>query len=278
MNAQNSRTSSPVESVIAALGGTVRRSVLVDRGFSDRHIRQAVQSGRIRRVCRGVYAAEGSSPMAEHLASNQAELTCFGRARQEGLWVLHAQDVPHVGTAHGRPVSGCVTHRFQGRLLLRDILRHCAQCGTELEILCVLESAVVKKKCTVAQLRAFFSRRNDARTRKIIGLIDPQSMSIPETCARYQLQKAGYNVQGQAYIRGMGHLDALVDGQLGLEIDGKDHHNNEEAWKEDLRRGNVLMIQDVPVLHFRAAVAMYFPEEMLRWIRQAFETLAARRR
>lgn len=215
--------------------------------------------------------------MAEHLASNQAELTCFGRARDEGLWVLHAQDVPHVGTAHGRPVSGCVTHRFQGRLILRDILRHCAQCGTELEVLCVLESAVVTKKCTVAQLRAFFSRRNDARIRKIIELIDPQSMSIAETCAHYHLRKAGYNVQGQAYIRGMGHLDALVDGQLGLEIDGKDYHNNEEAWKEDLRRGNVLMIRDVPVLHFRAAVAMYYPEEMLRWIRQAFETIAARR-
>ncbi|WP_354212670.1 hypothetical protein [Arthrobacter sp. UYCu511] len=140
-----------------------------------------------------------------------------------------------------------------------------------------MESAVVKHKVTLAQLRTLFNRRNDGRVRTIIESIDPQSMSIAETCARYHLKKAGYNVQGQAHIRGMGHLDALVDGQLGLEIDGREYHNNEKAWEEDLRRGNVLVIEDVPVLHFRAAVAMYYPEEMLRWVRQALESIAATR-
>ncbi len=237
-----------------------------------------MESGAIRKVCPGVYATAGSTPIAEHLASNQAELTCFGRAKEEGLWVLHDQKIPHVATAHGRPVPGCVTHRNQGKLRLRDILRHCAQCGTELEILCVLESTIYKKKCTLAQLRRLFNRRNDARIRKIIDMIDPQSMSIAETCARYHLKKAGYNVQGQASVPGMGHLDALVDGLLGLEIDGKDYHNNEEAWKEDLRRGNVFVVADVPTLHFRAAVAMYYPQEMLRWVQRALTTIAATRR
>lgn len=281
MGAMNVRISSPprpIESVVAALGTAVRRKRLIGRGYTDWHIRRALKSGAILRISRGVYATVDSSPMAEHLAKHQAELTCFGRAKTEGLWVLHDQDVPHVGTAHGRPVPGCVTHRFRGRLSLRAILRHCAQCGTELEILCVLESAVIKDKCTMAELRTLFSRRKDGRVRKIIDMIDPQSMSIAETCARYHLKAADYNVQGQALIPGMGHLDALVDGQLGLEIDGKDYHNNEKAWEEDLRRGNVLIIANVPTLHFKAAVAMYYPEEMLRWVRQALETIAAARR
>ena len=277
MDVQGSSTRRPIESAIAARGGAVRRVALLNKGYSDWHIRRALGSGAIRRISRGVYATSGSLPLAEHLAKNQAQLTCFGRAKQEGLWVLHDQDIPHVGIAHGRPVSGCVSHRFKGTLTLRDILRHCAQCGTELEILCVLESAVVKHKVTLAQLRTLFNRRNDGRVRTIIESIDPQSMSIAETCARYHLKKAGYNVQGQAHIRGMGHLDALVDGQLGLEIDGREYHNNEKAWEEDLRRGNVLVIEDVPVLHFRAAVAMYYPEEMLRWVRQALESIAATR-
>lgn len=229
-------------------------------------------------MSRGVYATADSLPMAEHLANNQAKLSCFGRATQEGLWVLYTQEVPHVATAHGRAVPGCVTHRIKGRLTLQDMLRHCAQCGTEVEILCVLESAVIKDKCTMAQLRKWFSQRKDGRIRKIIDMIDPQSMSIAEVCARYHLRAAGYNVQGQAHIPGMGHLDALVDGKLGLEIDGKEYHNNEKAWQEDLRRGNALVIGGVPTLHFRAAVAMYYPEEMLLWVRQALETIAAARR
>lgn len=260
------------------MGGTVRRGVLLDGGFSDRQIRLAVKSEAIRKVSRGVYATAGSTSQAEHLASNRAELTCFARAKEEELWVLHDQDIPHVATAHGHPIPGCVTHRIQGKLRLRDILRHCAKCGTEVEVLCVLESAVVKNKCTIAQLRKLFSRRNDVRTRKIIDMIDPQSMAPAETCARYYLRKAGYNVQGQAHIRGMGHLDALVDGQLGLEIDGKEYHNNEDAWKEDLRRGNVLVVEGVPTLHFRAAVAMYYPEELRSWVEKALETIAATRR
>lgn len=278
MNARSGFPSQAIESYVAAVGAAVRRSQLVERGYSDWHIRAALSAGAIRRVSRGIYATADSTAFDEHLALNQAVLTCFGRAKQEGLWVLHTQDVPHVGTAHGRPVPGCVAHRYKGKLNLRQILRHCAQCGTEVEILCVLESAVVLGKCSLAQLRKLFSRRNDGHVRKIIDSIDPQSMSIAETCARYHLKRAGFNVQGQAHIRGMGHLDALVEGRLGLEIDGKEFHNNEDAWKEDLRRGNILVVANVPTLRFRAAVAMYYPEEMLQWVRKALDTLAYTRR
>lgn len=267
-----------VESAVSALGCTARRGALLERGFSDWDIRRALESGSIRRTARGVYATTGSTALGQHIAGHQAKLSCFSRAKEMGLWVLNEPATPHVATAHGRPVPGCVAHRYAGKLSFQDVLRHCAQCGTELETLCVLESAVVLKRCTIAQLRQAFSRRKDGKVRKIIGMIDPQSMSIAETCSRYHLVMAGHSVQGQAFVRGMGHLDALVDGQLGIEIDGAEYHNDAKAWEEDLRRGNVLTVRGIPTLHFRAAVALYHPEEMLAWVDEALAAIAAAHR
>lgn len=277
MNTRISPTRPSVESLIAKLGGAVRRKDLVARGITDWAIRKSLAAGTIRQIGRGVFAVPEASTMDELLATHQAALDCYSRAEQLGLWVLHRPVRPHVATAHGREVPGCVVHRAQGRLSFWDFLRHCAQCGTELEALCVFESAVVLKHCTIAQLRRVFIRRKDSRIRRIVDRIDPQSQSIAETCARYHLLEAGHNVQGQAAIRGMGHLDALVDGVLGLEIDGEKYHNDPNAWEEDLRRGNVLTIQGIPTLHFKAAVALYYPEELLQWVRSALNTIASAR-
>ncbi len=265
-----------VATAVLEKGKVASRGQLLALGFSDWQIRSAMASGSIRRAAPGVYILGDPHPMSRHLAENHAALTCFSAAKEMGLWVLHAPEAPHVGTAHGRPVPGCVTHRYKGTLTFWDIVRHCTRCGTDVEVLCVLESAVIKKRCTISELRREFSRRKDARIRRLIDLIDPQSMSIAETCARFHLLKAGHSVQVQYHVRKMGHLDAMVDGQLGLEIDGREFHDNAKAWAEDLRRGNVLTVRDVPTLRIRASVAMYHPEEMLRWVEQALATISAR--
>lgn len=277
MSTRISPQKTSVEALIVQLGTAVRRKELLDRGFSDWHIRKSLASGTVQRISHGVYAVSATDPWAGHLARHQAVPSCFSKAKDMGLWVLHEPTVPHVGTAHGRPVPGCVAHRFKGKLSFWDMLRHCTQCGSDVEVLCVLESAVVKKKCTIAQLKREFGRRKDGRIRQLIALIDPQSMSIAETCARYHLLSAGHSVQIQYHVKEMGHLDAMVDGQLGLEIDGQEYHNDAKAWAEDLRRGNVLVVKAVPTLRFRAAVAMYYPKEMITWVERALRTISARR-
>lgn len=264
-----------VEDVLASLGRTGRRKILLARGLTDWQLKQALAAGTVSQIARGVYALPDATALDVHLAENQASLDCYSRAEALGLWVLHPPAIPHVATAHGRAVIGCVVHRVKGRLTFWDFLRHCVQCGSDIEALCVVESAVVLKKCTISQLRRVFTRNKDGRMRRIIDLIDPQSMSIAETCGRYHLRQAGFNVQGQAAIAGMGHLDALVDGVLGLEIDGEKYHNDPQAWSEDLRRGNVLTVKGIPTLHIKASTAMYFPDVMLDWVRQALATIAA---
>lgn len=279
MDTFTSTRKKPVEAVIAAMGSTTaRRPDLIKRGLTDWDLQRALAEGRIRRLARSVYALPDATAFDVLLASNQAQLDCFTRAEKMGLWVLNKPRIPHVAVIHGRPVPGCKVHRIKGKITLWDVLRHCVQCGTEVEALCVVESAVVLKKCTMSQLRRVFSKRRDAPMRRILDKIDPQSQSIAETCGRYYLREAGFNVQGQASIRGMGHLDLLVEGILGIETDGEKYHNTAAGWAEDLRRLNVLTIQDVATLHIKASDAMYHPEVMVELVRNALRTLENRRR
>jgi len=273
MSPQSDTQNTSVEATLARLGTAARRKDLILGGLTDWDLAQAVASGRVRKVERSVFALPNASERDLHLAAHKAYLDCFNRAEQLGLWVLHAPEAIHVATAHGRPVPGCFVHRIRGQLTLWDVLRHCVKCGTDIEALCVMESAVVLKECSLGQLRSNFQRRNDSRARRIIDMIDPQSQSIAETSGRYHLIKAGYNVQGQAAIRGMGHLDLLVEGVLGIETDGEKYHNTAKAWAEDLRRYNVLAIRGVPTLHIRASDALYHPQSMLDLVRMALQAI-----
>ncbi|PYG99249.1 hypothetical protein CVV67_16120 [Arthrobacter stackebrandtii] len=109
-------------------------------------------------------------------------------------------------------------------------------------------------------------------------MIDPQSMSIAETCSRYHLRRAGYNVQGQAYVRNAGHLDLLIDGILGLEIDGEKYHNDPRAWKEDLQRDTMYVLEGMWRLRIPADVALYHPEVLLAWVEQALARIRSGQR
>ena len=278
MSPRISAPKTSIATILAGLGNTARRKTLLARGATDWQLRQAVDSGAVTLLAPGLYALPGISAMDAHLALNQATPTCLSRAHDLGLWVLQPPGQPHVATAHGRAVPGCVVHRVQGPPTLWDVLRQCVQCGSELVALCVVESAVVQKKCTITELRRVFTRVKDARARGIIDMVDPQSMSIAETCARYHLRRAGYNVQCQAKVPGVGHLDALIDGVLGLEIDGAKYHNTAQAWEEDLRRNNVLTVRGIPTLRIKASIALYHPEVLLDWVRQALANTTPARR
>ncbi|MBP2411818.1 very-short-patch-repair endonuclease [Arthrobacter stackebrandtii] len=258
---------------IAQFGKVARRRDLIENGCTDWGIAVAQRDGLITKVAPGYFALPGAHPLDVRLAQHQARRACFSQAEELGLWVVKPPDQPHVATAHGRPVPGCVVHKISGVPTLFDILRQCVQCGTEVEALAVLESAVVLKRCTIPELRAAFAGRQRANGRAIIDMIDPQSMSIVETLARYYLRQAGYNVQSQFHVRNMGHVDLLIEGLLGLETDGAAYHNNPTAWEEDLVRNNLMMIEGLPCLRVSARLVLTNPEIMLRWVRQALETL-----
>lgn len=260
---------------VAWFGKVARRKDLLVRGCTAWSLKQAVSAGIISQVGRGYYALPDADPLDIHLALYQARRTCFTKAEQLGLWVIKRRLFPHVAAAHGRPISGCVVHKVSGPQTLMDILRQCVKCGSEVDGLAALESAVVLKECTIPDLRAEFTRREDSGARAIIDMIDPQAMSIAETVARYYLRKAGLNVQGQFYVKGVGHLDLLVEGLLGVETDGETYHNTESGWAEDLRPDNLLVIKGLWCLHIPAKVVLGNPDVMLAWVREALATITS---
>lgn len=273
MSMHNTRTIRSVERAIAALGKVARRKDLLERGYTAWNLKQAAKAGTITCVARGYFALPDADPLDVFLAQHQARKTCFTKAEDLGLWILRPMPLSHVAVAHGRHVPGCVIHRVKGRQFLVEILRQCVRCGPELEALTVLKSAVVLNKCTIRELRQAFSGGADAAGRAIVDMIDPQAQSIVETVARYTLKKAGYNVQGQASVKGVGHLDLLVEGVLGVETDGEKYHNTPQGWAEDLRRDNLLVIEGVWKLRIPASVVLYHPDLMPQWVGQALERI-----
>jgi len=93
--------------------------------------------------------------------------------------------------------------------------------------------------------------------------------------ARYLLEEAGLTVELQVRIRGMGHLDLLVDGLLGIETDGYAHHSNREAYREDRRRWNVTVVRGVPTLRVTFEMLLCEPNEFVWMVRQALATYRA---
>lgn len=87
--------------------------------------------------------------------------------------------------------------------------------------------------------------------------------------ARYLLEEAGLTVEMQVKIPGMGHLDLLVDGLLGIETDGFAHHSDRAAYREDRRRWNITVIRGVPTLRVTFDMLQNQPEEFVRMVHQA---------
>ncbi|RAN76490.1 hypothetical protein B5P43_23100 [Bacillus sp. SRB_336] len=264
-----------MERVISRYGTVARRKDLTAAGITAWQLSRAQSEGRIQVVAPGYFGLPRADPMDVLLAKHRGARSCLSKARQLGLWVIGEPERVHITVQHGHPVPGCVVHRVRGRQTLMDVLHQCAKCGTELEGLCALESAVVLKKCTFAQLRHSFAGREDAAGRAIIAMIDPQSQSIVETIGRYVIRQAGFNVQAQFYVSGVGHLDLLVDGILGVETDGETYHNTGDGWEEDLRRDNLLVLKGMLCLRIPARMVLEHPEVMLKWVRQALSMIEA---
>lgn len=274
----NQRTPHPVSVVgeLKRFGKVARRRDLLAAGCTAKTIDRALEIGQIKKVARGHYALPWAEPQDVILARNQARPACFTMARQMKLWVIRDPQLPHAATASGRPIPGFVVHRVSGVPTLMDVLRQCVSCGTEVEALTVFESAVVNKHCTIPQLRVEFTKHTDARARTIIELLDPQSMSILETVARYYLRKEGYNVQGQYYQKDVGHLDLLVEGLLGIETDGRAFHANFEGWETDLQRDNFLTINGLWHLRIPSSIVLHRPDIMIEWVRLALARITAK--
>lgn len=264
-----------VSEVLANYDGVARAKHLAAAGVSDFQLRAALASGTVARVARGVYATPNADPQLVAIRSLPAEPACVSAAQLAGLWVLGAAEQPHVAVTHSRSYAGYVCHRVAAPPPLLDTVVQSLRCLPELEGLMIAESAVVLKGLPLSALRQRLAGRSDARERRIAAAIVPQSQSAIECMARFLLRRAGFHVESQVNIPGMGHLDLMVDGRLGIEADGAGFHMDRASFEEDRRRWNVTTRLGVPTLVVTYALLKHRPHEFIAMVREALNRMSA---
>lgn len=254
---------------LTRLGGAAASDALIREGVTRHALALGVRGNTLVKVARGVYALPDADPRAVHVASHHAVAGCVTAAIDLGLWVVRAPAKPHLAARHGRSVPGCVVHRSSLPLTPLDVVCQTLRCLPPLEALTIAESAVKKGLVGVDELRNRFQSAREQSIRRLILRIRPQSGSIIETVARYLLEEAGYVVETQIKIPGMGHLDLMVDGILGIETDGYESHSGRAAYREDRRRWNVTVVAGVPTLRITYEMVIGSPQEFVDLVAKA---------
>lgn len=259
-----------VAKVLNLHGGVARRRDLVTGGVSAAQLHRALADGRVIRVGRGVYAVPNADRGLVEAAELGGELACISAAERLGLWVLRPPALLHVCLDHGRRIPPNVRiHRATRPVTPLLVCLQVMRCLPELDALCVVESAVVKRLVSLEALRSSTNGKRDAPLRHIVDLVDPHSQSILETAARYPLQQAGLAVQSQVYVKGVGRLDLFVEGILGIEADGREYHSGPSEFEEDRRRWNLLTVGGVPVLRVTFGQVVERPNAYLKLVQRA---------
>jgi len=261
-----------VTDVLTDLGGVAGTNSLRQAGVSRRLIEAGLSDASIQRVARGVYALSDAEPLAVHAGRHHAAPGCVTAAFAAGLWVVKRPGRPHLAARHGRPIAGCVVHRSHLPLTHLDIVCQSLRCLPRLEGLTIAESAVKQGLVQLSDLRGRFPAAREKALLVLVARIRPQSGSIIETMARYLLEEAGLTVELQVNVPGMGHLDLLVDGLLGIETDGYAHHSSRQAYREDRRRWNITVVRGVPTLRVTFEMLLNEPMEFVKMVHLALGT------
>ena len=261
--------------VLANHDGVTRAKYLSAAGVSDHQLQAALSLGTVSRVARGVYAVPGADAGLVAIRSLPAEPTCATAAQFQGLWVLGPPAQPHISVPHSRHYPGFVCHRSAAPPTLLDTVVQSLRCLPELDGLVIAESAVVLKGLPLGALRLRLTGRNDLRPRLVVAKIVPQSQSIIECMARYWLRRAGFHVESQVNIPGLGHIDLMVDGRLGIEADGARYHMDRASFEEDRRRWNVATRRGIPTLVVSYPMLLNRPHEFIAMVRDTLNEITA---
>lgn len=262
-----------IAAVVAAHAGVIRRRDLVTNGVSARQLQRAIDAGVVTKLGRGIYAAPDADEGVLQAALLGGDLACISAAQRLGLWVLRPPSRLHICLDHGRkPEAGVKVHRGPRPVTPLSLCVQAMRCLPELDALCIVESAVVQGYVTLQDLRARVDGKRDASLRRIVGSVDPHAQSILETAARHPLREAGFAVQSQVYVKGVGRLDLFVEGVLGIEADGRKYHSGPAEFEEDRRRWNLLTLSGKPVLRVTLQQLMGDPTSYLDLVRRTLET------
>ena len=214
--------------------------------MSRRQIARATEDAAVWHPRRGTFACAHLVGDARTAVASGARLDCVSVLREQGIWVgedsrLHLRLPPsgRLRMSDALPKNTCVhwSKSASGdhplRVSIEASLRQAMGCLPPDDMVAALESALHLRKIS----RSTFDRLIEeapARLRSTLREAEPGAQSGYETLARLRLRRMGYRVVIQAAIPGVGHVDALIEDAVALEIDGRAFHA--ETFVEDRRR------------------------------------------
>jgi very-short-patch-repair endonuclease len=216
---------------------------LARAGVGRDRVDRAVRSGEIVRVRRGWFATPGADPARVRAVAASASLSCVSALEQYGLWLMpfrgcHVRLDPRRRSprnpelrVHWLPSPDLARG---GRDTLVTALDTAIMCLDAEGALVAVDSALNKKYVTLAELRHRF--RGKPRHMRVLSRAVTTSESGTETLVRTRLRGRGVKLRIQVRIGGVGRVDILVGDRLIIEVDGKEHHDDPDAFTRDRRR------------------------------------------
>ncbi len=233
--------------IVNSLGGMAQKRQLVRRGVRDRDLTYAVRVGDVVRVRNGWYSTlDERSPQLRAVRVG-GRLTGISAIAASGGWVLgnhplHVainDNAARLRTQHNRHKRLDV--RAPAGVVLHWTSREAIARGTPVAVglLDALERVVLDEHFEVAVAAldwALHTRQIDIidletlilrlpiERRGIRDWVDEKCESLPESLARTRLRLSGYRVESQVPLGEVQRIDLVVEGEVAIEVDGKQHH------------------------------------------------------
>lgn len=256
-----------VDTALASRRGVGRREGLLVDGVTDRQLDRAVRAGIVHRVGRGGYALPGADPALVAAVAVCGVASHASAARLHGLDLHRRPNHPlqllDVTVPRGsRPRwSRTRIHRaalapdeYGTRIPVTSLIRTLSDCGRTLplvEAVVILDSALREHQVTIERLRALARAARgpgSGNLRRAVAHVDAMSGSTLESRTRLLVDLLTADVQSQVYVEGVGRVDFLLNGWLVIETDGYEYHRDRAEYRNDRRRGNLLVVGRFVVL------------------------------
>jgi len=234
-------------------GGLATRAQLRAMGQSDRRIRAALDAGEVIRVGRSWVALPTANAEAVRAVSARGILGGESALRDSRIWVSK-----HTGTCIVcpptasrlpplRPGEYRIRHdaspspRTPWRVGVVDALaQHIPRAADPNHAVATLDSALNRRLITAHDLDQLMQRM-PRRIRRLRKQLDGRAESGLETLLRLAIRAAGWTVESQVDIPGVGRVDLVIDGWLVIEADGSAWHDDHEAIERDRERNAALV-------------------------------------
>ncbi|SDH96197.1 Very-short-patch-repair endonuclease [Arthrobacter subterraneus] len=262
-----------VVEVLRGVGAVARTQVLRERGLSKRQIANSVARGEVLRLRAGVLALPGAPEDFSAAVLNNGLLTCASAAGRYGLWLLNPPARPHLSCLHGHSRDYAnhrqrtvPAHEYLPLVGIPDVLVHALQCLPPVEAAVLVECSIRRGDTVRPFLLERLRGDRNGRARAALNLVTGCAESAIEVVARILFRSAGFHVETQVPIPGVGRVDFLLEGFVVVEVDGAAYHSDRRALRRDLQRNNAAIIGGYLVLRYSYEDIMFNQEAVLEQV------------